>query len=171
MKNNSIGATALLTVFVLTPTSVGANTFMDTAHITSIEDVYQTHTIREPYQDCYIKEFYQVQSDGSYTNEIFGGILGGAIGNQFGGGSGRDAMTVAGTLLGASIANDNERKNTNKGKLMTKEVCETKYTTTQQKRLNHYRVTYEYQDRTFSFKTKHKPNTDTLDVKVGVFPR
>jgi uncharacterized protein YcfJ len=44
----------------------------------------------------------------SATNEIFGGILGGAIGNQFGGGSGKKVMTVAGALLGASIANDNE---------------------------------------------------------------
>jgi uncharacterized protein YcfJ len=47
----------------------------------------------------YTKEFRQrVSGDGSATNEIFGSILGGAIGNQFGGGSGKKVMTVAGAL-------------------------------------------------------------------------
>jgi uncharacterized protein YcfJ len=55
-----------------------------------IFSVTNLHTIKQPYQDCYTKEFRQrVSGDGSATNEIFGGILGGAIGNQFGGGSSR----------------------------------------------------------------------------------
>jgi uncharacterized protein YcfJ len=95
--------------------------YTDNAQVVSIEDVYREHTIKQPYQDCYTKEFRQrVSGDGSATNEIFGGILGGAIGNQFGGGSGKKVMTVAGALLGASIANDNERVGY---KVVNKQIC------------------------------------------------
>lgn len=38
---------------------------------------------------------------------ILGGIIGGAIGNQFGKGNGRKALTVAGALVGSSIASNN----------------------------------------------------------------
>jgi uncharacterized protein YcfJ len=46
------------------------------------------------------------------------------MGNQFGGGSGKKVMTVAGALLGASIANDNERVGY---KVVNKQICDTKY--------------------------------------------
>jgi len=39
--------------------------------------------------------------------KTFGGaLIGGVIGNQFGGGSGRDAATILGAVLGGSIANN-----------------------------------------------------------------
>lgn len=44
-------------------------------------------------------------------SEVFVGLLiGGAIGNQFGGGNGRDAMTVLGALGGASKAGQRKRE-------------------------------------------------------------
>jgi uncharacterized protein YcfJ len=114
--------------------------YTDNAQVVSIEDVYREHTIKQPYQDCYTKEFRQrVSGDGSATNEIFGSILGGAIGNQFGGGSGKKVMTVAGALLGASIANDNERVGY---KVVNKQICDTKYHYRSEKRFSHYLVTY-----------------------------
>ena len=98
-----------------------AGSYTDIATVVSVEKVYRTHTIREPYQDCYIKEFYRGSGDNSATNEIIGGILGGLIGNQFGKGRGKKAATVAGTLLGASIAHDDELalQTTNGIKLIT----------------------------------------------------
>jgi uncharacterized protein YcfJ len=42
----------------------------------------------------------------SVGNTITGAIIGGAIGNQFGNGSGQDAMTVLGAIVGADIANN-----------------------------------------------------------------
>lgn len=43
--------------------------------------------------------------------KTFGGaLLGGAIGNQFGGGSGRDIATVLGTIIGGSMAHENNPK-------------------------------------------------------------
>jgi uncharacterized protein YcfJ len=81
----------------------------------------------------------RVSGDGSATNEIFGGILGGAIGNQFGGGSGKKIMTAAGALLGASIANDNERVGY---KVVSKKICDTKYHYSSEKRFSHGNKTY-----------------------------
>ena len=147
-----------------------AGSYSDVAKITSVDKIYRTHTIREPYQDCYIKEFYQ-GDDGSATNEIVGGLFGGLIGNQFGDGSGKDAMTVAGALLGASLAHDDELAKSKTGRMVSKEVCETRYRNESVRRLSHYRVEYEYDGRTFTYTTKNKPYGDTVNVSVDVSPR
>lgn len=159
-----------LSTVLLSPLSL-AGTYMDTAKVVSVDKVYQTHTIREPYQDCYIKEFYEPQGDGSMTNEIMGGILGGLIGNQFGKGDGKDAMTVAGAALGASLAHDDELAKAKTGKVITKEVCETKYRTRSEERLKHYRIKYEYEDRTFTYTSRRKPQSDEIRIKVEVTPK
>lgn len=161
---------AFFSTILLSPMSM-AGSYTDTATVVSVDKVYREHTIREPYQDCYIKEFYQPQGDGSATNEIMGGILGGLIGNQFGDGRGKDAMTVAGAALGASLAHDDELAKSNTGKMVTKEVCETKYRISSKKRLSHYRVEYEYDGRTFTYISKRKPQGDTIKVRVEVSPK
>lgn len=85
--------------------------FTDAAEVLSTEKVFKTAVYQTPYEECWNEEVpaYSQESNNSYTNEIFGEILGGVIGNQLGGGSGNKAMTVAGTLLGASIARDDDR--------------------------------------------------------------
>jgi uncharacterized protein YcfJ len=156
---------------LLTSQSAVSGSYSDTAKITSVDKIYQTHTIREPYQDCYIKEYYQADDDGSMTNELVGGLFGGLIGNQFGGGDGKDALTVAGALLGASFAHDDELKKSKTGRVVSKETCETKYRTESIERLSHYRVEYEYDDRSFTYTTNNKPYGSTLKIKVNVSPR
>ena len=86
-----------------------AGSFIDTASVVSVDKVYKQVRVEEPYNECYIKETVQNSWDGSATNEIIGGVIGGAIGNQFGEGSGKYVMTLAGILMGASIANDAEK--------------------------------------------------------------
>lgn len=167
MKLNTL---VLIPMLVTAQMSI-AGSYTDTATITSVDKIYKTHTIREPYQDCYIKEFYQGDDDGSATNEIVGGLFGGLIGNQFGDGGGKDAMTVAGALLGASLAHDDELAKSKTGRVVSKEVCETKYRSESVERLSHYRVEYEYDNRTFTYTTKSKPYGDTVKVKVDVSPR
>lgn len=48
------------------------------------------------------------------VNTVLGAVVGGALGNQIGGGSGRDFATVAGVLIGGSVANKNNRENRGK---------------------------------------------------------
>ena len=161
----------ILTSMLLASQSAVSGSYSDTAKITSVDKIYRTHTIREPYQDCYIKEFYQADGDGSIANELVGGLFGGLIGNQFGGGDGKDALTVAGALLGASLAHDDELKKSKTGRVVSKEICETKYRTESIERLSHYRVEYEYDDRSFTYTTKNKPYGSTLKIKVNVSPK
>jgi len=147
-----------------------AGSYTDYADVVSVEKVYRTHTLREPYQDCYIKEFYQRRGDDSATGEIMGGILGGLIGNQFGKGKGKDAATVAGALLGASLVHDDELAASKTGRIVTREVCETKYRNESERRLSNYLVKYNYDGRTFTYSTTSKPTGKSIKVRVRVSP-
>lgn len=76
----------------------------------TVEDVYGMRTIETPYttQECRtVSVPVYSQGPASSGDALVGAIIGGAIGNQFGGGSGRDAMTVLGAIVGADVANKN----------------------------------------------------------------
>ena len=157
--------TLLILVLCLSQLAV-AGRYTDNAEVVSVEEVYRDHTIKQPYQDCYMQTYRQkANGDGSATNEIFGGLIGGALGNQLGKGSGKKVMTVAGALLGASIANDTERG----FKTVNKQVCETKYTRSTDKRFSHYLVSYKYNDKMYSYTTGNRPDTN-IRVRVNVVP-
>ena len=145
-----------------------AASYTDYAAVTSVEKVYKQYRTEEPYQECYIKETLQNQGDGSATNEIVGAILGGAIGNQLGDGDGKEALTLAGIFLGASIANDAEKANSTGQVVVSQEVCETKVKTNLVKKLSHYLVHIDYEGRDLSFTSKKRPYDDVIKVKVTV---
>jgi uncharacterized protein YcfJ len=147
---------------------VMAGSYVDYATVISVEEVYKQYRTEEPYQECYIKETIQNQGDGSATNEIMGAILGGAIGNQFGEGDGKEALTLAGIFLGASIANDAEKANSTGQVVVSQEVCETKVKTSFVNRLNHYLVHVDYEGRDLTFTSKKRPSEDIIKVKVTV---
>ena len=145
-----------------------AGSFADYATVTSVEKVYKQYMVEEPYQECYIKETLQNQGDGSATNEIMGAILGGAIGNQMGKGEGKEVMTLAGIVLGASMANDAEKANSTGQVVVSQEVCETKVRKSIEKRLSHYLVHIDYEGRDLTFTSKKRPYDDVIKVKVTV---
>lgn len=148
-----------------------AASFTDYATVTSVEKVYKQYRIEEPYQECYIKETLQNQGDGSATNEILGAILGGAIGNKIAEDSsdtGKDVMTLAGIILGASMANDAQKANSTGQVVVSQEVCETKVKTSFVKRLSHYLVHIDYEGRDLVFTSKKRPSEDVIKVKVTV---
>ena len=152
---------------------VMAGSFTDYATVTSVEKVYKQYRVEEPYQECYIKETLQNQGDGSATNEIIGAILGGAIGNKIAEDSsdtGKDVMTLAGIVLGASIANDAEKANSTDQVVVSQEVCETKVKTSFEKRLSHYLVHIDYEGRDLTYTSKKRPYDDVIKVKVTVNP-
>ena len=163
-----IGKSLLLISSIFATQIVIAGSFVDSATVTSVEKVYKQYMVEEPYQDCYIKETLQQSGDGSATNEIMGAILGGAIGNQFGEGDGKEAMTLAGIFLGASIANDAEKANSTGQVVVSQEVCENKVRQTIEKRLSHYKINVEYEGRDLSFTSKKRPYDDVIKVKVTV---
>ena len=89
-------------------------------------DHYKSVVKQVPYDVEVCKRVRQGTGDGSATNEIIGAIFGGAIGNQFGDGDGKDAMTLAGMFLGASLAHDDELAQ-GPGVITTKCYIETRY--------------------------------------------
>ena len=159
----------VLTSLFLGTQLVIAGSFTDYATVTSVEKVYKQYMTEEPYQECYIKETLQQNTgDGSATNEIMGAILGGAIGNQFGEGEGKDVMTLAGIVLGASMANDAERANSTGQVVVSQEVCETKVRKSIERRLSHYLVHINYEGHDLVFTSKKRPYDDVIKVKVTV---
>ena len=168
--NIIVKSLVLLSLFLSTQLVI-AGSFTDYATVTSVEKVYKQYRVEEPYQECYIKETLQNQGDGSATNEIIGAILGGAIGNKIAEDSsdtGKDVMTLAGIVLGASIANDAEKANSTGQVVVSQEVCETKVKTSLVKRLSHYLVHIDYEGRDLAFTSKKRPSEDIIKVKVTV---
>jgi len=148
-----------------------AGSYIDYATVTSVEKAYKQYRTEEPYQECYIQETLQNAGDGSATNEIIGAIIGGAIGNKIGensSDSGKDVLTLAGIVLGASMANDAEKTNSTGQVVVSQEVCETKVKTSYVKRLSHYLVHINYEGRDLAFTSKKRPYEDVIKVKVTV---
>ena len=79
---------------------------------------------------------------------IVGGILGGLIGHQFGGGRGKDLLTIGGAIAGAAIADRSaygHRRSRHRAERCWMETHPQNVSSVQG-----YRVTYAYQGRTFS---------------------
>jgi len=146
-----------------------AGSFLDYATVTSVEKVYKQYIVEKPVQECYIKETLQNSGDGSATNEIVGAILGGAIGNKLGEGDGKDVMTLAGIVLGASLAHDEEVANSSGSQVVvSQEVCETKVKTSFERRLSHYLVHIIYDGNELTYTTKKRPFEDVIKVMITV---
>ena len=148
-----------------------AGSYTDYATVTAVEKVYKQYRTEEPYRECYIQETLQNAGDGSATNEIIGAILGGAIGNKLAEDSsdtGKDVMTLAGIVLGASMANDAEKANSTGQVVVNQEVCETKVRKNIERRLSHYLINISYEGHNLSFTSKRRPYDDVVKVKVTV---
>ena len=155
--------------FFITSQLAFAGSFVDSATVTSVEKVYKQYRVDEPYQDCYIKETIQNSGDGSATNEIIGGIIGGAIGNQFGDGDGKEVLTLAGILMGASIANDAEKAAANGTQTVVRqEVCENKVRQKIKRRLSHYKINVDYNGHNVSYISNRRPYDDVVKVEVTI---
>ena len=77
-------------------------------------DVYVNEEVRTPsvVTTCKIVSvpvYGTIRKNGSAAEAITGGVIGGVIGNQFGSGSGKDAMTILGIIVGANAANGKEQ--------------------------------------------------------------
>jgi len=87
-----------------------------------VTDNYKTIIKQIPYRVEVCQDRVQPAGDGSATNELVGALFGGAIGNSFGKGDGKDAMTLFGALMGASLAHDEEVANGQGSRVVT--VCD-----------------------------------------------
>ena len=110
-------------------------------------DNYKTIIKQIPYRVEVCQDRVQPAGDGSATNELVGALFGGAIGNSFGKGDGKDAMTLFGALMGASLAHDDELKKNPGTRTVTVCDVQTRYEESTSKVYSH---------STLSFRAKGK---------------
>ena len=152
MKGTITKILAATTISMALMPMANAGTMSGYGYITNVEPITEFVNRRSSYEDCQIREVkmeyggYNTNRGSSLqTDQILGGILGGALGNQFGGGSGKDIMTAAGALLGASMATDSYNNGYGDSyQIEEREVCETKYRVIREKEVTHYLVEYTY---------------------------
>lgn len=159
----------------------------DYAKVVNVQPSYETYQVNNPVEQCYQEQVpvndrasYR-KGNGSYTNEIIGGVIGAAVGNQVGksgGGKARDVVTVIGGVLGASVAHDIERRNTRRNgsndryqqnRYKTVEHCEIKDSYTTERKVVGYDVAYQYNGKTFHTQSNQHPGK-RIRVQVLVKP-
>ena len=132
-----------------------------------------TRILRQPVDEkvCWQEEVYrEVPQYRSKTPVVLGAILGGLIGNQFGGGSGRDAMTFAGVALGSAIAKDNQRRdNPQHFYASLEDRCGINTEWKEIHQVIGWDVVYEYQGETYMARMQDEPG-DRIQVRVDVQP-
>ena len=139
---------AIFVVSVISMSSMAQNPYpVDNA---IVFDHYKSVVKQVPYEVEVCKRVRQGTGDGSATNEIIGAIFGGVIGNQFGEGDGKDAMTLAGMFLGASLAHDDELAQ-GPGVITTKCYIETRYDESVRKVYSHSTLTTKIRGKKYKF--------------------
>jgi len=136
--------------------------------VLSATPIYETVRIPSSREVCWDEEV-AYQRRPSPTSGLVGGLIGGVIGHQFGNGHGRDAMTVAGALIGASIATDSARKRANNQYTQVEKRCRTTREYYDEERVTGYRVQYEYNGQVYTTRTDEAPG-EYLDLRVSVSP-
>lgn len=142
------------------------------AEVLEVKPVVKIVRLSEPQEHCWHET---VRHEGygyrSHTPLLLGGILGGVIGHQFGSGRGNDVMTVAGTLLGASIGRDAAYRHQAGARpfYTTERRCELTEAVREEERLEGYEVRYRLDGREFVTRTPTPPGP-RLRVRVHVEP-
>ena len=150
------------------------NAVYDYAKVLSVTPAIRYVTVTTPVKECWEDvERYSVRDRAPRQagKTLFGAILGGVIGHQFGSGSGNDAATIAGALIGASAANDSHRGRGYRNSEYSRPVrrCETNYQSHQEERIDGYDVIYRYHGRRYATRTPFDPGKK-LKIRVDVRP-
>jgi len=178
LLNSMVVATGLLLGTSISA-HAGHNFYEEYARVISVKPIYEDVEVITPRRECWTERRvshgdhphqHYARRD-SYTAPLAGALLGGVIGNQFGGGSGRKALTVGGALLGASIGNDVAGKHRyplpqdHPARFENVELCETVDHMEIREELVGYRVKYRYNGKIYRTRMDSHPG-DTVRVSV-----
>ena len=138
------------------------------APVVDVEPIHVIERVPVEREICWEERGYRHDRRGSATGTIAGAILGGVIGNQFGGGSGRKALTVAGAALGASVGHDATRRDRHR-RPVRYEQCEIQVDYEERSYTSGYRVYYEYNGQIHETRMPYRPG-ESIRLRVSAVP-
>jgi uncharacterized protein YcfJ len=112
---------------------------------------------------------------------ILGGLIGAAIGHQIGNQQSRRTGAIAGAIIGTAIGNEAAQRRGSYGssngndygreelRAVDSQRCEVRNEEHVEERIDGYRVTYRYNDRTYTTRTARDPGAQ-IRVRVSVSP-
>ena len=141
-------------------------TYYDEAQVVDVRPIKTRVRIPDQQESCWYETARVQRRSTSYTPPILGALAGGVLGNQVGGGNGKTVATIAGTLLGASVARDMQTSQPST-RAVTQRRCQIidhGYVT--EERIDGYEVDYQYDGEIYSIQTQYPPR-GTIRVKVN----
>ncbi len=164
----------------------------DYAQVISSEPLVRQVSVTVPRRECYNETHYvpvRVGRHGSgygagpstAGSMILGGLVGAAIGHQIGNQQSRKTGAIAGAIIGSAIGNeaalrrgahgsryDNEYSR-DELRAVESQRCEVRNEEHVEERIDGYRVTYRYNNRTYTTQTARDPGAQ-IRVRVSVSP-
>lgn len=163
---------ATLSLLIAAATAGQAQTFVDNARVRSVQPQYENVTV--PRQECtshWVTEPRRAAGPmQEYGPALIGGAAGAVLGRQVGKGSGRDAATVLGAVVGA-YAGDQYANGNRWGQPVyeQREVQQCRTVNEVQSRLAGYHVAYDYRGQSHTAFLREHPGNH-LQVRVSVEP-
>lgn len=150
------------------------NSYSDYARVVDVDPIIRRSYTSIPEQKCSYTRNYSERAGGrhrrGFAPTLVGGLIGGLIGNQFGGGRGNTALTFAGAVTGAAIANSHRNAAGNQRYYRDRhKLCRTVRHRREVKQVDGYRVTYRYKGRTFVRIMDEDPG-NRVRIRVSVMP-
>jgi len=142
------------------------------ARVTGVEPVYETIVVETPVTTCHREIVERHVSRPSVAGQtLAGAIIGAAIGRQFGGGSGRDALTMIGAAAGSAVANERAVRRHRGAPSVAVirepvERCATEFRQHSERRVTGYWVDYRHRGRNYRILSPERPGRQ-LRIAVG----
>ena len=168
-------AAGLFSATTLAAGRYASESYVIEAPVVDVNPMVEIVEVSTPREVCWnerVRQHVEDRPRGPRTSTIVGTVLGAAIGNNIAKGDDRESARVAGALIGGAIGRDIGRQNARgRGRtVVTNERrCEIEHVTHEEERISGYRVTYQYDGRTFVTRTETDPG-NTLRLRVSVAP-
>lgn len=164
-------AAAVMTTTAAAGGGYNGDGYFDYARVVDVDPIVEVVRVEEPRKVCWTEDvtYHSPRRPRSVTPEIVGGIVGGVVGNQFGSGSGKDIATVAGAILGGSIAHDYKKRRAHGYDSYTEPVerCGIQHDYYEEERIVGYDVKYRYNGRVYRTRMDRDPG-HKVRVRVNV---
>lgn len=139
------------------------------ARVVDVEPIVRYVTVERPREQCWQETAYEANRPLRVAGTtLAGAVVGGAVGRQFGGGRGRDALTLIGSIAGAAVANERAVRR-NGYVAVPVERCEIVSERFTEERVLGYNVTYQYRGQRHTMRTSTPPG-ERVRLRVDVVP-